>query len=333
MIKYPEPLPWWRVLWNWLVKVWKELTGCEDPSPRFSPVACPASLPGDLWCITSYFNPLGYRSKIANFKIFQHRLRAQGTNLFVVECGASDKDFVLQNYVPRNCLLQVKSQNVIWQKERLLNLAVKYLPDSCDKVAWFDCDVYLQDDGWVAKASAMLEQYKVIQLYDRRFLLNKDGTIYTKEGRHLRGWMSQIEHTGQYDGGHPGYAWAARRDLLKQCPLYDRCITGVGDFLYACAVCNMYKNLIGDDFLEWADKIAIAVNGSVSYLPGNIFHLYHGPYEKRNYLKAVQTIGASDFDPKTDLKVNKHGCLEWATQKCPIHHACQEQLRNRDEDN
>ena len=334
MIGYPKPRPLWYRVWKWFVALWERFKRCiRRIDPDFIPEKRPCVLPGEFWCVTAYFNPIGYRSKITNFKIFCDRLRAQGAKLFAVECALPHQDFVLQEFLPPENLIQVRSRHIIWQKERLLNMAVERLPEACDKVAWLDCDVYFRDKRWIARATKMLEDYKIIQLYSRRYLLDRDGSIYKKEGRYLRGWLAQIEHTGKYDGGHPGYAWAARRDFILKHPLYERCITGVGDFLFACAVCNLHKHLIGKDFHEWADQIVPAVENSVSYLPGSIYHLYHGPYEKRNYLEAVMKIGESTFDPKIDLRVNRDGCLEWATEKEIIHQACKGQLKDREEDN
>ena len=41
-------------------------------------------------------------------------------------------------------LIQLRGRDVMWQKERLLNLALRALPDECRKVVWVDCDVILE---------------------------------------------------------------------------------------------------------------------------------------------------------------------------------------------
>ena len=52
---------------------------------------------------------------------------------------------------------------MLWQKERLLNLALAALPDRCDAVAWLDCDVVFEDDDWPARAVEALQRFPLIQ--------------------------------------------------------------------------------------------------------------------------------------------------------------------------
>ena len=49
-------------------------------------------LQGDIWGITSYFNPEGYQSKLDNFRLFRKRTtNLQGLPLVVVELTFGDK--------------------------------------------------------------------------------------------------------------------------------------------------------------------------------------------------------------------------------------------------
>ena len=41
-------------------------------------------------------------------------------------------------------LIQLRGGALLWQKERLLNLALKAVPSNATKIAWFDCDVILK---------------------------------------------------------------------------------------------------------------------------------------------------------------------------------------------
>lgn len=336
-----------EIAWQWLLSCFQIIVkivcsnlgisqkkGKEIQMPqRFAPRKVRQKLPGTLWCVTAYFNPMQYMSKLLNFIEFRDKLISQGANLFVVECALPDQPFVMHRLMPLANILQVRSKDVIWQKECLLNLGIKALPKNCDKVAWLDCDIYFDNDNWVEDACEMLEDYKIVQPFRRRFLQNKDGGIYEGEGKYLAGWISRIEGSGNYEGGHPGYAWCARRDLMLKHPMYERCASGVGDFLFACAVVRMHNNLIGDSFHEWANKFIADVEDSVYYLPQNIHHMYHGPYEKRNYFETVIALGKSNFNPDKDIKKNKDGALEWANDKIDIHEICRQQLATRDEDN
>ena len=84
---------------------------------------------GILWAITSYFNPAGYRRRLANFRAFRARLSVP---LVAVEL-AYGPEFELKAG-DADILVQIRGRDVMWQKERLLNLALRSLPDSCANV-------------------------------------------------------------------------------------------------------------------------------------------------------------------------------------------------------
>src|SRR5258706_11375823 len=92
----------------------------------------------DLWVVACYFNPAGFATKLANYKRFIEGLSRGGVNYRVVECAFGDADFSLGR---SENVLEIRARDVMWQKERLLNVAMGRLPASCTKVAWVDCDV------------------------------------------------------------------------------------------------------------------------------------------------------------------------------------------------
>ncbi len=111
---------------------------------------------GDFWAITSYFNPVRYRRRLSNFKIFRKHLTVP---LVAVELAYSD-DFELQEQ-DADILVQLRGGAVLWHKERLLNVALKALPRSCRKAAWLDCDIVFRSQDWAQCASALLERVAI----------------------------------------------------------------------------------------------------------------------------------------------------------------------------
>ena len=83
-----------------------------------------------LWAITCYFNSVGYRRRLENYHTFRQHLKVP---LVTVELSFDNK-FQLASG-DADILVQVRSTAVLWQKERLLNLALKSLPSECEKVA------------------------------------------------------------------------------------------------------------------------------------------------------------------------------------------------------
>src|SRR5512143_3579916 len=94
-----------------------------------------------LWAITSYFNPAGYARRLANYRRFRERLAVPLVTVELsfngrFELGRRDADV----------LVQLHGTSVMWQKERLLNIAVKKVPRACNKIAWLDCDIVFETD-------------------------------------------------------------------------------------------------------------------------------------------------------------------------------------------
>ena len=90
----------------------------------------------DLWTITSYFNPVRYARKLENYRAFRRRLNVP---LVAVELFYDSKPELTKS--DADILIQISGRDVLWQKERLLSIALRSVPDHCDKVAWLDCDL------------------------------------------------------------------------------------------------------------------------------------------------------------------------------------------------
>ncbi len=63
-------------------------------------------------------------------------------------------------------MLRLRGSGVMWQKERLLNIAAPTLPASCTKIAWLDNDVLFENPNWVQETSDALETSFVVQPFD-----------------------------------------------------------------------------------------------------------------------------------------------------------------------
>ena len=53
----------------------------------------------------------------------------------------------------------------MWQKERLLNIALGAVPDDVEDVAWIDCDLVFESRDWPQAAKQALKSDNVIQLF------------------------------------------------------------------------------------------------------------------------------------------------------------------------
>ncbi len=320
----------------------------------------PTKLPGELWGITSFFNPARYKNKPLHLKRFSEGVRSQGLKLLVVELAFGESPFeVTRDLCDR--LVRRRTKSVLWHKERLLNIGLQYLPPSCDKVVWLDADIQFENRGWVKETSRLLESFVVVQPFDTAFWLGKgmrsisggDFGHGNREGQCLPGMVYALSQRSDRrvalsrysEHGHTGFAWAARRSLLMKHGLYDRQILGNGDFVMAHAMygdedfwngrnpaCRRLSPQILDHITEWSRKFYRDVGASVGYVPGPVLHTWHGSYEARQYEVRLEVLKANDFDPNVDIRKDVNGCWTWNGEKPELHHWAFEYFFSRKEE-
>jgi hypothetical protein len=279
----------------------------------------------DFWIITTYYNPANYKTRLLNYEFFKQSLHQSGANLLTVECTFEKEDFTLRS--SRN-LLRVRSNSVIWQKERMINLAVSVLPIECTKVAWLDCDILFENKNWAKQASKMLDKYPVAQMFETVVRLPKGQKEYTGHGSVYRSFGSVLceRPNSLMEGfpihGHTGFGWAIRRNILARCGLYDVCFTGSSDHLMAHSFCGDWTSRCVTDrldfgskhwvhFVSWSKKIHRSIHSKIGSIPGRILHLWHGEEKERKYLHNNIAFKAYNFDPNQDIHLNKNGLWEW----------------------
>jgi hypothetical protein len=288
----------------------------------------------DLCVVTCYYNPEGYRTKLHNYLVFEAALRASGLTLVTVECSMGQTDFELPD---RAELVRVCARDVMWQKERLLNVAIDNVPRRFTKIAWLDCDLLFTNNNWAEDSSRMLERYPVVQPFDTVVRLPRGAVEDTGGGERWLGFAAAYAKqphallTGDFLGhGHTGFAWAARRDILAAHGLYDGCVAGSGDHMMAHAFAGDWhgrciRRIFGDNtahwrhFAAWSAAIYGNVRAAVSFVPGTLLHLWHGETQDRRYVHRNRDLAGFGFDPATDVVIGSEGCWEWSSDKPRLH--------------
>ena len=199
------------------------------PAPAYSPCT-------DLWAITTYYNPAGYRIKRANYERFAAPIRAAGIPLVTIECAFGAEPFELP---PGPQVIQVRGRDVMWVKERLINLAIARLPAHVTKVAWLDADILFTNPDWAKQTAALLDKWPLVQPQERVGRMERGQLTFA--GRSRRSFACQLQRRPESaqlsSAGHgqPGVAWAARRKLIARHGVYDAAILAGGDELFAHA--------------------------------------------------------------------------------------------------
>ncbi|HUT77814.1 MAG TPA: hypothetical protein VM285_09020 [Polyangia bacterium] len=289
----------------------------------------PVTLTGKLAVCAAYFNPARYATRRANFARFRDAAIAQGADLWVVE-AETGPPFEVDD-APGMHVLRLPMKSVLWQKERALNVLIAHLPPEYDRVAWVDGDLLFDNPRWVAETADALERYRVVQSFDEAIWLDREGAPHKwwhgKESSRAA-WAKAAQHVQpvRFGQGHPGFAWAARRNVIRDMGgLYDRHILGSGDSVMAIGFygwldhpyLNGFLGKFGETGKQWLGRAFAAVGGDVGYIPGVVRHLWHGSRDDRRYDDRISRLALAGFDPAEHLEIGPSGLWQWSPTAPP----------------
>jgi hypothetical protein len=297
-----------------------------------------------LWAVTCLFNPAGYRIRAENYRIFRERLNLP---LATIEL-AFDEPFCLSES-DAEIMIQVRGGDKMWQKERLLNLAIEQLPDECDQVMWIDADIVVEIETWPAQVSAALERAQAVQPFETIHSLDAYGrwahantsmaSVWERDGSLSHALSKTVDRgTGAPCSGH---VWAARRELLTRHGLYDGCIVGGGDTAFLGGVTGSFDDVVRvhcmgpeqtDRYMAWAEGVYRDVQGSVVALQCEMEHLWHGSMSNRRGRQRHEELAAIGFDPYQDIELDENRIWRWASDRPELHRYVSDYFLARDED-
>src|SRR5262249_26008881 len=131
-----------------------------------------------------------------------------------------------------------RERNHLWQKERLLNILLDYVPGYVDAVCWIDADIEFLNPHWPEETRRALTNNQVAQLFEECYQVDPGGQLecvgqstaayYAAAGAR----PGRLKHTGE---SHCGFAWVARAHWLRHVRFEDTVITSTGDSIMARA--------------------------------------------------------------------------------------------------
>lgn len=307
-----------------------------DPAPSEAGIRPAESYqdPEDLCVILCLFHIEADREKAANFERCRSVYQRSGIPLITIECAFGD---AARSVPPGNGVFFVRAESLLWQKERLINLALPLVPRHCTKIAWVDADILFESAHWAVRASECLNDAVVVQLADHIVRLPRGTDRYTGNGAVWEGFASVYAREpnalllGDFGAhGHSGFAWAARREVLEAAGLYDACVTGGADHVMAHAFCGDWdspclSHMLGErsawrsHAAAWAARIYPLVKARVGFVEGAALHLWHGEIASRGHVQRYRPLWRSGFDPERDLQLDGNGCWRWASTKPAMH--------------
>ena len=264
-----------------------------------------------LYVVLPYFNYCGFKRRQELFVKFVNEIRhVKNVRIVVSE---------LTGPAPLPCLpvwkhIKNRGDTPVWMKEKLINVAIKQLPDDWEYVAWIDADITFLNPNWAQDTIDALQTNDVVQMFRTAVNLGPNneaikidkgfGYMYAESG-------TPYVKTDKYGHWHPGYAWACTRSTFRTMgnALLDWAILGSGDRHMAMAwigrVLDSCPGTIHMNYkimlMEYQHKCQ---NFSVSYVPGTILHHWHGRLEDRKYRERWDILVRHKFDPISDVTMS-----------------------------
>lgn len=260
-----------------------------------------------LVVVCAFFSPGGFHAPRRNLSRFVRQMRLANVEVFVAELAYDNDPFFLP---PRDNYFQFRTtrDNMMWHKENLINMAVSRLPLSVDAVAWIDPDLFFLNDRWFSETQDKLRSSACVQLFSHAVWTDQDGLFFKRMQGAVSGRAWQAGAT------HPGFAWAARRELwLEAGGLFDRALVGGADSIWAstCLDRPIPQWLNYGELEEWKMIVRkwMQRSGDCGFVEGTVVHEWHGSLKNRRYVDRHSLCRAVDMS-----KVSKHrhdGLLEF----------------------
>lgn len=229
-------------------------------------------------------------------------------------------------------------RHLLWQKERLINLAIDRLPEHIRYVAWLDHDMVFEDDDWLQKSIDLLDSgVDAVQPFSHIDYLDLGRRVLYR-----RKAMTVQYLQGNADQTCPGAAWVTTRDLLRRTGgLYDRNIVGGGDAVWFAGLTGHEMDFLGRqppktqaDARRWIAAIQADGPARIANLDGRLWHLWHGDRKHRQYVSRDAILRQFDFDPQRHIEADPSNGLHRFSAAAPagLPGAIREFFRGRRED-
>jgi len=85
-------------------------------------------------------------------------------------------------------------------------------------------------------------------------------------------------------------------------------------------------------YISWAKPYYEAVRAETAFLDTDIFHLWHGDIVRRQKGRARDGFRRFQFDPSSDVAIDRNGSWRWNTDKQKMHDYVREFFAFRMED-
>lgn len=273
----------------------------------------------DLAVITAHFNWSGYQRPVLNLLRFLREMDYEGIPVYGMELYLTGtKPLMARNH--RWICVEVGPENLLWQKEPMLNRIASEVPRHIPCIAAIDADIHFSNPRWAEMSAKALERNPAIQPFTQAIWSNESGRVEMTRSCAARHGMTMEWNT------HPGFAWAFRREFFDEVGFYPWSITGAGDTVTATGLLHVQRfpsteKAIGELNLrngiadEWISRAKDFMGDlAAGWVDGQVWHEWHGSRRDRQYVHRHMIMNRIDVPEHVQL--NATGILEW-TEAAP----------------
>lgn len=306
----------------------------------------PVSAP--LYVVMPIFNPLRYLSRQALATAFEKHCQDAGAIPVVIELALRDRHHEVTCH-ENTFHIQLRGRSEVWYKENLNNIAMRFLPQDAEYIAFVDGDFLFTRSDWATETVHMLQHYQAVQMFSTLSYETHDHQVHNR----LRGfvYMHLNQHKIPQHYGHKGAvggAWAFRRSALALlgtttagAPFLDKCILGSGDWHMAFGLAmrddhhpehkfHQLKNYL-KAIRAWQERAKV-LNGNIGYVDCHAIHFWHGPMASRGYMTRPQILINNLYDPETDIRYDENGVIQLNDNKPKFRDEIRLYFKSRNED-
>jgi hypothetical protein len=301
-------------------------------------------------CVLSVVsNPTRYKSRFSlkkNFDEYMQGELAGDPNVvhFTVETAFGDRFHeVTDRSNPHH--IQLRTTHELWIKENMLNVAMQHAVrqyPNLEYFYWIDADIEFHRKDWVEETWHALQHHPFVQMFSDCIDLGPNGEIIQTHKGFVWCYDTGQPFKSKYGPfWHPGFAWAARREAINKLGgLLDMGILGAGDHHMALALIGkaqwsmpgkIHPNY-AKQVLRWQSLAEQYIRGNIGYIPGTIFHFFHGKKKDRKYQERWSILEQHQFDPEVDIIKDAQGLWQFTGNKPAFEWDMRHYFRQRNED-
>jgi len=302
----------------------------------------------DLYVITAIFNPASYKSRTDLYFQFEEHMRNSTINLITIECiYGNNSEFVVTESNNTNHI-QLRTNQPLWHKENLINIAIRRLPSNWKYVLWLDADIEFQESDWPLRVIESFNKYDIIQVFKYVELLGPYKEILKAYVSHTFAIVEDLPITKQYYylfWPTPGYGWGMTRRAYEYLDgIIEHGILGGGDSMMAYSLIGRYEEStnipikrysksFGKQIKQWQEKVKVFRDyKKIGYADCVIKHYFHGYEKDRQYKPREKILVNGKFDPENDLYTDENGLLQLKETKKKMIDLIYKYFASRNED-